>query len=45
VVHGIVHAHNGIIEVESEPGRGTRFEITFPCSQSLPMNDQDTDGE
>ena len=45
VVHGIVHAHGGIIEVESAPGRGTRFEITFPCSQSLPMNDQDTDGE
>jgi signal transduction histidine kinase len=35
VVHGIVHAHGGIIEVESEPGRGTRFEITFPCSRSV----------
>ena len=34
VVHGIVHAHGGIIEVESEPGQGTRFEITFPCSQT-----------
>lgn len=33
VVHGIVHAHGGVIEVESEAGRGTRFEITFPCSE------------
>ena len=33
VVHGIVHAHAGVIEVESEAGRGTRFEITFPCSE------------
>jgi PAS domain S-box-containing protein len=36
VVHGIVTAHGGIIEVESEPGRGTRFEITFPCSETAP---------
>jgi two-component system, NtrC family, sensor kinase len=33
VVHGIVHAHGGVIEVESESGLGTRFEITFPCSE------------
>jgi len=33
VAHGIVHAHGGVIEVESEAGRGTRFEITFPCSE------------
>ncbi|NLW80319.1 MAG: PAS domain S-box protein [Desulfovibrionales bacterium] len=32
VVHGIVSAHGGIIDVVSEPGRGTRFEITFPCA-------------
>jgi signal transduction histidine kinase len=36
VVHGIVSAHGGIIEVESEPDRGTRFEITFPCSATAP---------
>ncbi len=38
VVHGIVHAHGGVIEVESEAGKGTRVEITFPCSE-------DDDGE
>lgn len=30
VVHGIVNAHGGTIHVESEAGRGTRFEIRFP---------------
>jgi len=36
VVHGIVTAHGGVIEVESEPGMGTRFEITFPCRETAP---------
>ena len=32
VVHGIVAAHGGSIHVESEPGKGTRFEIRFPVN-------------
>jgi PAS domain S-box-containing protein len=40
VVHGIVTAHGGVIEVESEPGSGTRFEITFPCSETAPEGGQ-----
>lgn len=36
VVHGIIQAHGGVIEVESAPGRGSRFEITFPCAESAP---------
>jgi signal transduction histidine kinase len=32
VVHGIVTAHKGLIKVESQVGRGTRFEIQFPLA-------------
>jgi len=34
VVHGIVVAHGGEIGVVSSPGRGTRFEVRFPCLRS-----------
>ncbi|GAF91897.1 unnamed protein product, partial [marine sediment metagenome] len=32
VVHGIVTAHGGTVRVESEEGRGTRFEIRLPVA-------------
>ena len=40
VVHGIVQAHQGRIEVFSVPGRGTRFELWLPrvaAPQPLPV--------
>lgn len=36
VVYGIVHQNEGLIVVESEPGRGTRFEIYLPAVQGPP---------
>lgn len=38
VVHGIVRAHGGLIEVDGTPGAGTPFHICLPLHQDTPVH-------
>jgi two-component system, cell cycle sensor histidine kinase and response regulator CckA len=40
VVQGTVRSLHGTVRVESEPGRGTTFEILLPCSRTRVVADQ-----
>jgi len=35
VVHGIIKKHGGAVKVESEPGKGTRFDVLFPVVEPV----------
>jgi signal transduction histidine kinase len=38
VTYGIVHDHRGAIQIESEPGQGANFVLTFPVAEgTLPL--------
>jgi len=36
VTYGIVHDHRGAIRIESEPGQGASFVLTFPAADGAP---------
>ncbi len=44
VVYGIVQHHHGTILVDSRPGAGTTFTLTFPVKQEVDASQPDTSG-
>ncbi|KAB2889176.1 MAG: response regulator [Desulfobulbaceae bacterium] len=44
VIWGTVKDHNGSIDLESVPGRGTRFDLYFPVSRGTPDRREEDDG-
>jgi len=38
IVYRIVQAHSGIVDVASEPGKGTRFDVFFPIDERRPAD-------
>ncbi|SPD75753.1 PAS/PAC sensor hybrid histidine kinase (fragment) [uncultured Desulfobacterium sp.] len=45
VVHGIVKEHEGLISVETEPGKGSTFHIWFPAVEETPRHGAEKIGD
>ena len=43
MVYGVVQRHEGNIEIESEPGNGTTFRLTFPVRDKLTVKPEEED--
>lgn len=41
VVYGVVKAHHGVVDVESQPGKGTSFTLYFPASENKAESEKD----
>jgi CheY-like chemotaxis protein len=45
VVHGVVADLGGAVDVHSEPGKGSRFDLYFPCADRPPGSAERLDGD